>query len=261
MPGLPDLPELQTIFRNGLFQSGLAEASLLTHIAGESDKARRGLAAYRRSVMGNLTAALESAYPVVAQLVGGPFFREAARQYLLEHPSESGDLNELGETFPAFLGDYGPARDLPYLPDVARLEWQVQTVYFAPDGEPPDLSALARAGPDDSLYFMPSPACARLDSPWPVEHIWSLHQAGTEEFAVDFSLGCRALVGRRDGRVFVQSLSAAEAAFFDALAAGASLDRAVAAAFAADESFSLGGTLGRFLTQEFLPKAWLTAVL
>lgn len=255
---MPTLPELQTAFRDGLLQGGTAEDAVLAHIAGDRDKARRRLAAYRRSVMGNLTAALESAYPVVAQLVGAPFFREAARQYLLAHPSGSGDLNELGESFPDFLEAYGPAQELPYLPDVARLEWQVQKVYFSPDGVPPDLSALERAGPDDSLHFTVTLAHARLDSPWPVERIWTLHQAGAEEFDVDLSQACHALVGRRDGRVFAQSLSAAEAAFFDALAAGDKLDSAVGAAFATDENFDLGSTFGRFLAQGYFPQAWLT---
>lgn len=255
LPVLPVLPELQLVFREGLLYGGAAEAVLLDHLAGAPALARRRLAAYRSSVMGNLTAALENTYPVVSQLVGAPFFRESARQYLLAHPSESGDLSELGEGFPAFLEAYGPARQLPYLPDVARLEWWVQVVYFAADAGPTELSALAVATPDDRLSFSAAPAHGRLDSSWAVERIWTVHQSGEENFNMDPGEPCRALVGRRDGRVFVQSLSAAEAVFFDALAAGDCLDDAVTVAFGADEHFDLAGTLGRFITQGFFPRA------
>ena len=59
----------------------------------------------------------------------------------LAHPSRSGDLNDYGEDFADFLADYPHARELSYLPDVARLEWLVQIVYYAADAPTPDLSA------------------------------------------------------------------------------------------------------------------------
>src|SRR5206468_117060 len=84
-----------------------------------------GLAVYRRNIAANYRNALGATYPVVKQLVGGDFFDHAVDQFTTAHPSRGGDLNEYGGEFPAFLRRFTRAASLPYLPDVAALEWAV----------------------------------------------------------------------------------------------------------------------------------------
>ncbi|HSS29308.1 MAG TPA: DNA-binding domain-containing protein, partial [Usitatibacter sp.] len=108
-----------------------------------------GIAIYRRNLFANLGNALAATYPVVQRLVGDAFFREAARQYVLAHPSHSGDLNDYGASFAGFLARYPHAATLAYLADVARLEWACHESYGAPDAAPFDLADLARVGADD----------------------------------------------------------------------------------------------------------------
>lgn len=258
---MPALPELQRGFRQALLHGATAEAALLARLVGDEARTRAGIAAYRRSVMGNLTAALQGCYPVVAELVGLPFFREAARQYLLAHPSRSGDLNALGEDFGDFLAAYPPAVELPYLPDVARLEWLVQCVYCAADAAPPELSALAGCGPEDypALVFDPVADHTRFDSRWPVGRIRAWHQPGAERSArIDFETGCRLLIHRQHGEIIVDELTTAEAAFFDHLAAGHTLGLATEAALGIEPSFDLGATLGRLLAAGLFQSAHLS---
>lgn len=247
---MPALSELQRSFSAALLHGGRHEDSLLATIGLPPAVGRQRLAAYRRSVMGNLTAALESCYPVSARVVGLPFFREAARQYILARPSRSGDLNEFGGDFAEFIGDYPYAADLPYLPDVARLEWIVQRVYYAADAASAGLEALARVKPEDyaGLRFVAAPDQSRLDSRWPVVRIWEVNQPGVDgHMAVDFSVGSQALVLRRGGRVRVEALSAGEAALFDALVAGECLGDAALRALAIDPEFDLPAALQRFV--------------
>ena len=97
---------------------------------------------YRRTIATNYRNALGATYPVVRRLVGTPFFDAAVDAYVEAHPSRSGDLNEYGATFGEFLGGYEPASDLPYLPDVARLEWAIDEANRAAD---------SLASPDDVL--------------------------------------------------------------------------------------------------------------
>ena len=73
-----------------------------------------GIAAYRRNMLANLGNALAATYPVVNRLVGDAFFHEAARRYVHAHPSRSGDLNEYGGGFAAFLSNYPYAKELGY---------------------------------------------------------------------------------------------------------------------------------------------------
>jgi len=234
------------------------DRALLPMLAEAEDVARRRLDTYRSNFIGTLSAALESAYPVVAQIVGGAFFTEAARQFILATPSASGDLNEFGEGFGDFLGAYPHAAELAYLPDVARMEWLVQRVFYAADAPAADLALLTRIDAEryGQLCFSVTPAHARLDSRWPLADIWRVNQAGfAGDMTVDFSYGAQLLITRRDDLVYVESLTTGEAVLLDLLAAGQPLATATERAMATDPGFDLGAALRRFVAQGMLWQA------
>lgn len=238
-----------------------AEDALLEVLDESGQRGRRRLAAYRRSIHGNLFNALVTSYPVVNRIVGPPFFREAARNYILAYPSLSGDLNDYGGHFAGFIADYAYAQDMPYLADVARLEWAVQMLLNSAEAPPADLSALASTPPEryTDLRFELDPCCTRLDSNWPLLQIWEVNQddyAG--DMQVDFTQDSRLLVRRQHGVVTVQGLSAAEAAFLDALDSQASLAHAAACALELDEAFDFGDTLQQWIASGLLHRAILT---
>ena len=256
---MPALLELQSHFHDAILAG--AEDALLDCLVETGETGRRRIAAYRRSILGNLVGALLATYPVLARIVGLPFFREAARAYVRTHPSRSGDLNEYGGEFAGFIAAWPPAAELGYLPDVARLEWQVQQVYYAA-GEAADLAALSACPPQEygALRFALTQACARMDSTWPLADIWRVNAEAYEgDMAVDFSRGSQLAVLRRDGLVHVDALSDGEATFFDALAAAECLDAAAASALAADADFDLGAGLARFVGNGTIVRAWLPA--
>jgi hypothetical protein len=136
-----------------------------------------GLAAYRNNVRFNRTDALTEAFPTVHALVGNDYFDGLARAYVQTTPARHADLHREGETFPDFIADFEPARDLPYLPDVARLDWARHRAYFADDIHPTDLSALATLSPaaHGSLRLVTAPGLACVASPWPIWSIWGAH--------------------------------------------------------------------------------------
>ena len=86
-----------------------------------SDPAHR-FAVYRNNVTSALSDVLADSFPVTQQLVGEEFFRAMARVFLRRSPPSSPMLSAYGEGFPAFVEDFAPARAVPYLADVARLE-------------------------------------------------------------------------------------------------------------------------------------------
>lgn len=135
---------------------------------------------YRGSVQATWGAALAAAYPVVRRLVGPAFFLEAARAYGQRHPSTSGDLHRLGDRFAGFIEDYAPAADLPYLADVARLEWALHECALAADGRAFDFAALAAipAADHGRLTARLAPGTRCLRSPHP---ILAIHEANRPE--------------------------------------------------------------------------------
>lgn len=257
------LPEIQSRFYDAMMaDTGSAETAVLEMMEEDARRGQRRLAAYRRGIFGNLCNALVTSYPVVANIVGLPFFREAARLYILSNPSRSGDLNDYGEGFPAFIGDYPHARELPYLAEVARLDWLTQAVRNAPDRDPTDLSMLASipAARYGDLLFELDPAHARLDSDWPLHDIWRVNQPGyAGAMEVDFARGSQVLLRREHGVVIVAPMDSAEAAFLDALANGIPLARAAAAALNEDAGFEFGARLQSWVAAGLLYKARLAA--
>ncbi|WP_071651562.1 MNIO family bufferin maturase, partial [Duganella phyllosphaerae] len=94
------------------------------------------LTLYRGNLAATATKALAAAYPVIAALVGHAFFGALARAYVRAQPSQDGDLNRFGAQLGDFLDDFPPAATLPYLADMARLEWAVHRAHYAADAAP-----------------------------------------------------------------------------------------------------------------------------
>ena len=93
-------------------------------------------AVHRDTMLASLTHALESIYPACLRIVGPEFFRAMARRFASEVPSTSADLNDYGASFPDWLTRFPPAQELPYLPDVARLDWALHRARHEPPGAP-----------------------------------------------------------------------------------------------------------------------------
>jgi hypothetical protein len=188
------------------------------------------MAIYRGNAFGNWHGALASAYPVVRRIVGEAFFGTMAREYARACPSQSGDLNEYGAALAQFVERHDGTRDLPYLSDVARLEWLVHRAYFA--AEP------ARFDVSRPTEVRLAPSCGLMASDWPVASIWQAHQEGGRPELVDLGAGPeRALVHRPDWRVEVTALRAGDFRFLELVRAGETLGAALAAAVAEDAGF------------------------
>jgi hypothetical protein len=239
------LREVQEEFRRALCASvdeepsGALDAEILAD--GLPPRARLGI--YRHHVLATLTAALRGTFPVVGRLVGDGFFAYAADAYVRRHPPDGPCLFEYGGGFADFLAAFPPCRDLVYLPDVARLEWAMQTALYAEDVPPLDLGALRALTPEtvDGITLRFDPSVTLLASPWPVDHVWRANQPGADPDAtVDLGAGGTWLEVRRLGDDVVwRALPPAEHAFRAALAAAAALPLAADAALAIDAGFDL----------------------
>ena len=188
------------------------------------------MAIYRGNAFGNWHGALAGAYPVVRRIVGDAFFESLARRYARSHPSRTGDLNEYGASLAQFLETDPDTRDLPYLPDVARLEWLAHRAYYAADPAPFDFSR--------PTQVRLAPACGLIESDWPIASIWEAHRDGGRPELVNLASGPeRALVHRPAWRVEVTALRPGDFCFLERLKAGEALGPALAAAAGEDPGF------------------------
>lgn len=231
----PGLAALQATMAAALLDASDAPA-LLGQLAGPAERAAQGLAAYCNNVAGNWIHALRATYPVLAQLVGDAVFNGAARRYASAGRSVSGNLDDFGADFPAWLAIDPPAAQLPYLADVGRLEWAVQRAYQATDERPVAAADLADLGlgsltadEQAALRLRIAAAVQLVTSPFPVADIWRAHQRQPVP-AVAFPPGPHfALVSRDTHGIAVQAIDRASFMFIAALAAGQALGAALAA--------------------------------
>src|SRR5262249_58250596 len=245
--GMPTLHEIQDLFREALL--GEPEPKLVDLVEGDGLDPRARLAIYRHHVFITLTATLEAAFPVVCQLLDRRFFGYVAAPFIRHAPPADPCLDEYGSAFPGFLGAFEPCAGLPYLPDVARLEWAIHLAARAPDVAPLDRALLASVAPAEMarLRFIPRAGLAYLVSAWPVDSIWRAHQDESEPMP-DLGAGSAYLeIGPSGEGVFLRALEPAVLTFRSALFSGMTLGEAIEEAARKDPDLDFAGLIRGFL--------------
>jgi hypothetical protein len=208
---------------------------------------------YRNNYRGNLHDTLADAYPVIEQLVGKDFFRLMTRKFIEQHPSRSGNLHHYGAEMVDFVASFEAAKGLPYLQDVAVLEWACHRAYFADDAPTLDLVKLAQIPPAQypDLILHTHPACHLVRSNYPIAAIWHAHQPGASvDFHINLDSGpSNALVSRKDVAVLVSGLAEADAAWLQGIQAGTPLGYATAVTLEHYPDFDLQAALQKLVAQ------------
>lgn len=160
-----------------------ADMALLALATGVGSHPVRGVLAYRTNGHALAERALRAAYPVLAQMVGAHSFARLSRAVWHAIPPQHGDIARWGACLADFIDQNPQFKDVPYLGDVARLEWAMHQCAIAVDGMP-DLATLELLTLHDPLILTLAlaPGWATVCSPWPVGNMWWAHHAGGPSF-------------------------------------------------------------------------------
>jgi hypothetical protein len=242
------LRDLQSAFADHL--TGCERDDLAAAVQSDRIPAAARLAIYRHHLRYSLTGALAATFPTVQALVGADFFARLAGDFIAKLPPQQPVLSEYGADLPAFIAKYAAAGGLPYLADVARLDWALNVAFHAAAPRPltiGDLSAVAVERLPSHGVALAAGACL-IDSRYPIDRIWQAAQPDAGEGTVDLEEGaCQLVVLPGAPSSFFVSLSGGEAAFLAALSAGHTLEEAAGAAFKADPAFGLSKSFARLL--------------
>lgn len=231
---------MQTAFTAALLDADRAPPNGL-HAADTAER----FAIYRNNVVSGLSRALATGFPAVEAIVGAEFFSALAASFVRAAPPASPVLLDYGAALPDFIAGFAPAAELPYLPDVARLELAYTRAFHAADATPLAADTLNRLAPERlaSLRLQLHPSLQILRARYPAATIWAMNtgRAPLAEIA-DWSAQ-DILVLRPHLTVAVISLAPGEAAFLEALRAGGTLNEAASVALDAAAAFDLGPAL------------------
>jgi hypothetical protein len=134
------------------------------------------LSVYRNHHRISLCAALATTFPTVVRLIGEEAFRVLASRFLHAQPPVQPCLAEYGAAFGQYLEVEILVKDLPYLADMARLDWAINQATTAPDVEALEAGLLGSLSPDElaELCVRPHPSLTLLWSNFPLSDIYQL---------------------------------------------------------------------------------------
>ncbi len=142
----------------------------------------RRMDVYRTNGRSAHVSVLIDAYPVCKAILGEDYFKQVAKLYYKQTPSQNSDMNEYGASFSGFIAQLHVDRkelcDFPYLGDLARLEWNYQQVYYTEDENVFDFQLFQKKceqyGEEVVLELQPS--VFLLSSSYPIYEIWCTHR-------------------------------------------------------------------------------------
>src|SRR5262245_27924608 len=248
----PALLEIERAVRASLVAHD--DAGTAPHVIASGFSPAERLDVYRNTYASVLVNALRLSYPAVQKLVGAEFFEGASRLFIAAHPPVSACLDDYGAALPEFLAGFEPASSLPYLPEVAALEWAVCRALHARDAEALAPRCLARLGDAERarLRFVPHASVALLHARHPADLIWRAVLAGDDAALAAIDLAAAPawlLIERRESGVEVERLPEREWRFAEALFAARPLHAAIGECPDIDAARSLAAHLaaGRFV--------------
>jgi hypothetical protein len=206
---------------------------------------------YAHGYFARLTEALSLEHAAIARILGPEAFAALVVRYVSVFPPRSFDLARAGDRFVRFLEFDSLTLELPFLPDLARLEEAASACFTAADAKPIAWSVLSALEPEaiSEMVFSLTPGVAVIASSWPVADLWML-RFETDDETASLPVEGRpqtALVWRHEERVRVADISPDEASLVEAARMGAlTLEDLAGLPGAPDEADAMGTMLAAF---------------
>ncbi len=244
----PSLHEVQRWVKARIRPQGTASATtmpagLLNAQRGTPGEER--LAVYADGYVTRMREALAEVYEAVHHVLGDRPFHALAHAYAARHPSHDYNLSVAGRHLPTFLGQWPQTERLPFLPDLARLEWAISEAVHAFDERPLDPQRLDAVplGAWDRRRLVLQPSVRLLSSAWPIVDIWQARTQPREQVNIDLvDHPQRVLVFRYELQARCMVVDARQYAVLEGLVAGRALGEVC-------------GALARAAGEESLPLA------
>lgn len=243
------LLEIQLQLQDRILNPQSSMATMQSHSVG----------VYRNSILIKHKNALQKVYPAVNRLVGADFFKMLSYDYQMQHPATHWSLSEFGRYLADFLCGYSKAETVPYLPDMARLEWARYELLFAPDSVQFDVRQLQAMPESDypQLYCKLHAATRLLPFESPILDMW--HFCVDKNSEMDsFELKPErhaVLLSRKNFEVVMQTLTWGEYTLLIQLNKGNTLGMAIEQALAVEPQMQVEAVLSRALLE-----SWFSSV-
>lgn len=211
-----------------------------------------GFAVYRNTVLKGCVDNLLALYPAVRRLTGDAWLGAVALAFAREHPPQDGCMARYGQGFTEHLAQTLPEGELPWLPEVARLDALWNECHAAADAPPLHATALAALDaavlPHTTLALHPATRWQVCEN-WPAFSLWTAAREARPDPNPPHWRGQHTLLTRPHDEVLAQEVGMGACALLAACARGTPITEATACALAAEPGMDLGATLGLLISQ------------
>jgi len=127
------------------------EHPLSSQLVASNFRPEQLISIYRNNFVISLRELLEQLFPITQALVGNDYFTQASRQFIQSCPLIQPHLNQYGGDFVGFLEELKALEKMPFVVQMAQLEWhldRISHIYYQPNF---DFDGLAQIGEDQYL--------------------------------------------------------------------------------------------------------------
>jgi hypothetical protein len=160
------------------------------------------LTIYAEAYFARISDSLAEDFSSVKRLVGEEGFLQLVSDYLKEYPSRFENLAEVGYAFSNFLSLHEVSEFIPYIADLANLEWLLIESFYAPDGELLNWETVREISPETwkNARFNLNPSVRLMHSSWSVDRFWSKEENQIQKQSR------KIMIFRKEGNVAVSSI-------------------------------------------------------
>ena len=217
------LPDIQEAFQRFLLSG---DSGIHSHVVGTRRvpiETRLGI--YGEGYRSRLIEALQSTFPVLAEVLGEADFFALGSRYVDTHASPFFSIRYYGDELVAFLASHPEYSKAPLLAELAGWEWAMAAAFDAADAEPLAIETFTQLAPEEwaELRFAWSPSVQLLQLEWNVPELWKAVTAGNEPPEPSFHGEPGSwLIWRHELQIYFRPLAEEEAAVIAASRAGQS---------------------------------------
>ncbi|MBL4838001.1 MAG: putative DNA-binding domain-containing protein [Kordiimonadaceae bacterium] len=209
------IAKIQEDFRLSIHKGAL-EDTLVGEIISDGISASARMQVYQNNYRTTLVNLIQEVFPITAAFVGDVFLRTAAAHFIEETPPVEAGLDTYAQTFPKFLRAYSYADDVPYLADVAALEWAIYELQHVRTLA--DKAALQEPLETDDIFK--NPDVRFVQSAYPLLQLWMVGTGQLMPEAVHIEAGAQNVGVYGDGfEIKMNTVSEEELLFFNNLPA------------------------------------------
>lgn len=173
----PTLNDLQVCLKSEI--TSLEDHTPVPFIVKERMDVEDRLAVYSDAYFSRIVEALEIDFEATCKVLGKETFFELVKDYLKEFPSTSTNIDEIGSKLPDFIRKLDPGITIPYLSELAQVEWALIEAFYADDlplFDPNSLRKVPHASWDKVKLIMDT-SVKLIETKWPVHIIWEARKS------------------------------------------------------------------------------------